>query len=53
VDPAIDVEAAAVLFIGTVQGLVMQSLTKGDLKTIRKDAPRVLAIYRRGIERAQ
>lgn len=52
-DPAIDVEAAAVLFIGSVQGLVMQSLTKGDLKTIRKDAPRVFAIYRRGIERAQ
>ncbi len=52
-DPAIDVEAAAVLFIGAIQGMVMQSLTKGDLKTIRKDAPRVFAIYRRGIERVQ
>lgn len=52
-DPAIDPEAAAVLFIGTVQGLVMQSLLSGDLTRIRTDAPRVFAIYCRGIERAR
>jgi AcrR family transcriptional regulator len=52
-DPAIDTEAAAVLFIGTVQGLVMQSLLSGDLTRILTDAPRVFAIYRRGIERAR
>ncbi len=51
-DPASDTAAAAVLFIGTVQGLVMQSLLSGDLTRIRTDAPRVFAIYRRGIERA-
>ena len=48
--PALDNEAAAMLFIGTIQGLVMQSLLDGDLERIRRDAPRVFAIYRRGIE---
>ncbi|HET9031970.1 MAG TPA: TetR/AcrR family transcriptional regulator [Dokdonella sp.] len=48
-DAGLDVEAAAVLFIGTIQGLVMQSLLKGDVAGIGHDAPRVFAIYRRGI----
>lgn len=47
----VDSEAAATLFIGTVQGLVMQSLLAGDLARIRRDAPRVFEIYRRGIAR--
>lgn len=46
----LDSEAAATLFIGTIQGLVMQSLMSGDLARMRTDAPRVFAIYRRGIE---
>ncbi len=45
----LDNEAAATLFIGTIQGLVMQSLLAGDVERIRRDAPRVFAIYRRGI----
>ena len=48
-DSEIDTEAAAILFIGTVQGLVMQSLLAGAIGRIRQDAPRVFAIYRRGI----
>jgi len=47
----LDVEAAATLFIGTIQGLVMQSLIAGDMKRMRSDAPRVFAIYRRGISK--
>jgi AcrR family transcriptional regulator len=47
--PTVDDEAAATLFIGTVQGLVMQSLLAGDVDRMRRDAPRVFAIYRRGI----
>lgn len=47
--PSLDNEAAATLFIGTIQGLVMQSLLAGDVANIRRDAPRVFAIYRRGI----
>ncbi|MEQ1668399.1 MAG: TetR/AcrR family transcriptional regulator [Sulfuriferula sp.] len=45
----LDNEAAATLFIGTIQGLVMQSLLADDVERIRRDAPRVFAIYRRGI----
>jgi AcrR family transcriptional regulator len=47
--PELDGEAAATLFIGTIQGLVMQSLLAGDMSRIRQDAPRVFAIYERGI----
>ena len=51
-DADLDVDAAAVLFIGTIQGLVMQSLLAADVAGMRRDAPRVFAIYRRGIEGA-
>ncbi len=47
--PMLDTDAAASLFIGSVQGLVMQSLLAGDVGRMRVDAPRVFAIYRRGI----
>ena len=47
--PELDSDAAATLFIGTIQGLVMQSLIAGDMERMRADAPRVFAIYRRGI----
>ena len=45
----LDSEAAAILFIGTIQGLVMQSLLAGEVQRMRRDAPRVFAIYRSGI----
>ena len=48
----IDLDAATTLFIGTIQGLVMQSLLAGDVTRIRRDAPRVFDIYRRGIRSA-
>ena len=48
-DAGLDLDAAATLFIGTVQGLVMQSLIAGDVARIRRDALGVFAIYRRGI----
>lgn len=49
----LDADAAATLFIGTIQGLVMQSLLAGDMERIRHDAPRVFAIYQRGIRSLQ
>jgi AcrR family transcriptional regulator len=49
IDAAVDSDAAAALFIGTIQGLVMQSMLAGDVERIRRDAPRAFAIYRRGI----
>ena len=45
----LDVHAGAVLFVGSIQGLVMQSLIAGDVARLRADAPGVWAIYRRGI----
>lgn len=48
----LDADAAATLFIGSIQGLVMQSLIAGNVKTIRTNAPGVFAVYRRGIRSA-
>lgn len=48
-DADLDVDAAATAFIGTIQGLVMQSLLAGDPKQIGRNAPGVFAIYLRGI----
>lgn len=45
----VDTAAAATLFIGTIQGLIMQSLLAGNTERMRSDAPGVFAIYRRGI----
>ncbi len=47
---SLDERAAATLFIGTIQGLVMQSLIAGDVTLIRETAPGVFALYRRAIE---
>lgn len=46
----IDLSSAATLFIGTVQGLVMQSMLSGDISKIRDAAPGVFAIYVRGVK---
>ena len=51
-DPNLDVDAASALFLGSIQGLVMQSLLAGDTTQIRRDAPGVFSIYRRGIRSA-
>lgn len=47
--PDLDVDTAAVLFIGTIQGLVMQSLIAGKVAQIRGRAPAVFAVFQRGI----
>ncbi len=48
--PEVDTTAASLLFIGTIQGLVMQSLLAGgEIQGIRDKVPGVFAIYRRGI----
>ena len=45
----LETQAAVTMFVGTIQGLVMQSLLTDDAERIRREAPRVFAIYRRGI----
>ncbi len=49
ISPELDLDAAATLFVGTIQGLVMQFLIAGDMGLIRDSAPRVFAIYLAGI----
>jgi AcrR family transcriptional regulator len=49
----LDTDAAITQFIGSIQGLIMSSLLEGDLDRMRRDAPRVFAIYRRGIGSAR
>lgn len=49
ISPEIQTQAAAALFIGTIQGLVMQSLLSNDLQHLRNEAAAVYAIYERGL----
>lgn len=47
--PELDSHAAAILFIGAIQGLVMQSLLSGDIRRIRADAPSVFELIQRSV----
>lgn len=48
----LDTDAAATLFVGTVQGLVMQSMAAGRPAAMKTQADGVFAIYLRGIREA-
>jgi AcrR family transcriptional regulator len=45
----LDTPAAATLFLGIVQGLVMQSMLSGQMTPMRAEAPRVFHLYLSGI----
>ena len=47
--PGTDLQAAAVLFIGSVQGLVMQSLLSGQVGAMRALAPAVFDLFQQAI----
>lgn len=49
----LDTRAAAVLFIGTIQGLVMQSMISGNVRQARQRAPDVFAIFAKGVSSSQ
>jgi len=49
VDPALDEAAAATLFVGTVQGLVVQTLLAGDPQTLQPAAHRLWPLYLRSL----
>lgn len=53
IESRINTEAASTLFIGIIQGLVMQSMLIGDVSRIRHDAPIVFSIFKRGIRSSQ
>jgi len=48
--PSADLTGASVLFIGSIQGLVMQSLISGDGSAMRQQAPAVFALVQRGLQ---
>ena len=48
--PGINLQAAAVLFIGSVQGLVMQAMLADEARTIAGQAPGVFAILQHGLQ---
>ncbi|HEC00898.1 MAG TPA: TetR family transcriptional regulator [Sphingomonadales bacterium] len=51
IDPAVDTASARILFIGSIQALVIQSLLVAkDIENISEKAAGVYDIYRRGIE---
>lgn len=45
----IDVQATVLLFIGSVQGLVMQALLAGDMHQMQQQAPAVYALFSRAL----
>jgi TetR/AcrR family transcriptional regulator len=47
--PDVDLQAAAVLFIGTVQGLVMQSLLSDQPGAMARQAPAVYALFEQAL----
>jgi TetR/AcrR family transcriptional regulator len=47
--PDVDLEAAAVLFIGSVQGLVMQSLMNEQVGAMARQAPTVYALFQQAL----
>lgn len=49
----VDTAASATLFIGSIQGLVMQSLLARNTAMMRAQAPAILAIYSRAIRNVQ
>ena len=49
IDSNISPKVAAGLFVGSIQGLVMQSMLVGEPQTIIENAPETFAIFERGI----
>lgn len=49
--PSVDPAVAAPVFIGIIQGLVMQSLLAGKVQRMRADAPGAFAFFARAIRR--
>jgi len=47
----VDTRIAATLFIGSIQGMVMQSMLSGDIAHLRNDAPGLFNLYQRGIQK--
>lgn len=49
-EPDLDMKSAVVLFIGSVQGLVMQAMISSDISAMKLHAPGVFDIIQRGLQ---
>jgi hypothetical protein len=49
IDPNLDPAVAAGLFVGSIQGLVMQSMLAGNPASVSRFAPQTFAIFERGL----
>lgn len=52
-EPTVATASAAILFIGTIQGLVIRSLLTENPKKTQSDAVGVFAVYQRGVRSKQ
>lgn len=50
VAPEVAAPSAAAMFIGTIQGLIMQTMLAGDMTRLGQIAPAAFALYRRALE---
>jgi len=50
ITPYVSTESATTLFVGTIQGLAVQSIVKDSQKQILSQAAEIFSLYRRGIE---
>lgn len=48
--PDTDTEAAAVLYLGAIQGLVVQGVISGDIRALEPTAPRIFRLFRAGLQ---
>lgn len=45
ITPTLDTEAAAVLYLGAIQGLVVQGMVSGDIRALEQTAPRIFRLF--------
>lgn len=50
ISPHTDTEAAAVLYLGAIQGLVVQGVISGDIRALEPAAPRIFRLFRAGLQ---
>ncbi len=46
---ALDLDAMPALFLGMIQGLVIQAMLAGDIQRMKRQAPALFALFRQGI----
>ncbi|QKK02990.1 MAG: TetR/AcrR family transcriptional regulator [Pseudomonadota bacterium] len=46
----IDTQAAAILYLGAIQGLVVQGMVDGDMRALEQTAPRIFRLFSAGFQ---